>query len=102
MPNMVHGGVYSATLRYLKAVKAAETKRADAVAKRSGQSMTASRLFEAARDCRARPPRAAACCPFVAAEEDLQEQVSPLFSEPTTEQNSKAGGRRRLSVCGCR
>jgi hypothetical protein len=27
---------YSATLRYLKAVKAAETKRADAVAKRTG------------------------------------------------------------------
>jgi branched-chain amino acid transport system substrate-binding protein len=34
MPNMVHAGVYSATLQYLKAVKAAGTKNADAVAKK--------------------------------------------------------------------
>ena len=34
MPNMVHAGVYSATLQYLKAVKAAGTKDADAVAKK--------------------------------------------------------------------
>ena len=34
MPNMVHAGVYSATLQYLKAVKAAGTKDVDAVAKK--------------------------------------------------------------------
>jgi branched-chain amino acid transport system substrate-binding protein len=34
MPNMVHAGVYSATLQYLKAVKAAGTKDAEAVAKK--------------------------------------------------------------------
>jgi len=34
MPNMVHAGVYSATLQYLKAVKAAGTKDAAAVAKK--------------------------------------------------------------------
>ena len=34
MPNMVQAGVYSATLQYLKAVKAAGTKDADAVAKK--------------------------------------------------------------------
>ena len=34
MPNMVHAGVYSATLQYLKAVKAAGTRDADAVAKK--------------------------------------------------------------------
>jgi branched-chain amino acid transport system substrate-binding protein len=34
MPNMIQAGVYSATLQYLKAVKAAETKDADAVAKK--------------------------------------------------------------------
>jgi branched-chain amino acid transport system substrate-binding protein len=34
MPNMVHAGMYSATLQYLKAVKAAGTKDADAVAKK--------------------------------------------------------------------
>jgi branched-chain amino acid transport system substrate-binding protein len=34
MPNMIQAGVYSATLQYLKAVKAAGTKDADAVAKR--------------------------------------------------------------------
>jgi branched-chain amino acid transport system substrate-binding protein len=33
MPNMVQAGMYSATLQYLKAVKAAGTKDADAVAK---------------------------------------------------------------------
>jgi len=33
MPNMIQAGVYSATLQYLKAVKAAGTKHADAVAK---------------------------------------------------------------------
>jgi branched-chain amino acid transport system substrate-binding protein len=33
MPNMIQAGVYSATLQYLKAVKAAGTKDADAVAK---------------------------------------------------------------------
>jgi branched-chain amino acid transport system substrate-binding protein len=34
MPNMVHAGMYSATLQYLKAVKAAGTKDSDAVAKK--------------------------------------------------------------------
>ena len=34
MPNMIQGGVYSATMQYLKAVKAAGTKDADAVAKK--------------------------------------------------------------------
>ena len=34
MPNMVQAGVYSATLQYLKAVKAAGTKDADAVVKK--------------------------------------------------------------------
>ena len=34
MPNMVQAGTYSATLQYLKAVKAAGTKDADAVAKK--------------------------------------------------------------------
>jgi branched-chain amino acid transport system substrate-binding protein len=34
MPNMIQAGVYSATLQYLKAVKAAESKDADAVAKK--------------------------------------------------------------------
>jgi branched-chain amino acid transport system substrate-binding protein len=34
MPNMVQAGVYSATLQYLKAVKAAVTKDPDAVAKK--------------------------------------------------------------------
>jgi branched-chain amino acid transport system substrate-binding protein len=34
MPNLVQAGVYSATLQYLKAVKAAGTKDADAVAKK--------------------------------------------------------------------
>jgi branched-chain amino acid transport system substrate-binding protein len=34
MPNMIQAGVYSATLQYLKAVKAAGTKDADAVAKK--------------------------------------------------------------------
>jgi branched-chain amino acid transport system substrate-binding protein len=34
MPNMVQAGMYSATLQYLKAVKAAGTKDADAVAKK--------------------------------------------------------------------
>jgi branched-chain amino acid transport system substrate-binding protein len=34
MPNMVQAGVYSTTLQYLKAVKAAGTKDADAVAKK--------------------------------------------------------------------
>ena len=34
IPNMVQAGVYSATLQYLKAVKAAGTKEADAVAKK--------------------------------------------------------------------
>ena len=33
MPNMIQAGTYSATLQYLKAVKAAGTKDADAVAK---------------------------------------------------------------------
>ena len=32
MPNMVHAGTYSATLQYLKAIKAAGTKESDAVA----------------------------------------------------------------------
>jgi branched-chain amino acid transport system substrate-binding protein len=32
MPNMIHAGTYSATLQYLKAVKAANTKDSDAVA----------------------------------------------------------------------
>jgi branched-chain amino acid transport system substrate-binding protein len=34
MPNMIQAGVYSATLQYLKAVKAAGTKDADVVAKK--------------------------------------------------------------------
>jgi branched-chain amino acid transport system substrate-binding protein len=34
MPNMVQAGMYSATLQYLKAVMAAGTKDADAVAKK--------------------------------------------------------------------
>jgi branched-chain amino acid transport system substrate-binding protein len=34
MPNMIQAGTYSATLQYLKAVKAAGTKDADAVAKK--------------------------------------------------------------------
>jgi branched-chain amino acid transport system substrate-binding protein len=34
MPNMIQAGTYSATLQYLKAVKAAGTKNADAVAKK--------------------------------------------------------------------
>jgi branched-chain amino acid transport system substrate-binding protein len=34
MPNMVQAGMYSATLQYLKAVKAAGTKDADAIAKK--------------------------------------------------------------------
>ena len=34
MPNMIHAGTYSATLQYLKAVKAAGTKDSDAVAKK--------------------------------------------------------------------
>ena len=34
MPNIVQAGAYSATLQYLKAVKAAGTKDADAVAKK--------------------------------------------------------------------
>src|SRR3569832_1995448 len=34
MPNMIHAGTYSATLSYLKAVKAAGTKDPDAVAKK--------------------------------------------------------------------
>ena len=34
MPNMIHAGTYSATLSYLKAVKAAGTKDSDAVAKK--------------------------------------------------------------------
>jgi Periplasmic binding protein len=34
MPNMIQAGVYSATLQYLKAVNAAGTKDADAVAKK--------------------------------------------------------------------
>ncbi len=34
MPNMIQAGVYSATLQYLKAVKAAGTKDADAVARK--------------------------------------------------------------------
>jgi branched-chain amino acid transport system substrate-binding protein len=34
MPSMIHAGTYSATLSYLKAVKAAGTKDADAVAKK--------------------------------------------------------------------
>ena len=37
MPNMVQAGVYSATLQYLKAVKAAGTKDADTVAKKLKQ-----------------------------------------------------------------
>ena len=35
MPSMIHAGTYSATLQYLKAVKAAGTKDSDAVARRS-------------------------------------------------------------------
>jgi branched-chain amino acid transport system substrate-binding protein len=34
MPNMIHAGTYSATLSYLKAVKAAGTKDSDAVARK--------------------------------------------------------------------
>ena len=34
MPNMIHAGTYSATLSYLKAVKAANSKEADAVARK--------------------------------------------------------------------
>ena len=34
MPSMIHAGTYSATLSYLKAVKAAGTKDSDAVAKK--------------------------------------------------------------------
>jgi branched-chain amino acid transport system substrate-binding protein len=34
MPSMIHAGTYSATLQYLKAVKAAGTKDSDAVAKK--------------------------------------------------------------------
>jgi branched-chain amino acid transport system substrate-binding protein len=34
MPNMIQAGTYSATLQYLKAVKAADTKDSDAVAKK--------------------------------------------------------------------
>jgi branched-chain amino acid transport system substrate-binding protein len=34
MPSMIHAGTYSATLQYLKAVKAAGTKNSDAVAKK--------------------------------------------------------------------
>ncbi|CCD90073.1 putative ABC transporter, substrate binding protein; possible branched chain amino acid binding protein [Bradyrhizobium sp. ORS 285] len=34
MPSMIHAGTYSATLSYLKAVKAAGTKESDAVAKK--------------------------------------------------------------------
>jgi len=34
MPNMIHAGTYSATLQYLKAVKAAGSKDSDAVAKK--------------------------------------------------------------------
>jgi branched-chain amino acid transport system substrate-binding protein len=34
MPNMIHAGTYSATLQYLKAVKAAGTRDSDAVAKK--------------------------------------------------------------------
>src|SRR6202000_2517078 len=34
MPSMIHMGIYSATLQYLKAVKAAGTKDSDAVAKK--------------------------------------------------------------------
>jgi branched-chain amino acid transport system substrate-binding protein len=34
MPNMIHAGTYSATLQYLKAVKAAGTKDSDAVARK--------------------------------------------------------------------
>ena len=34
MPNMIQAGTYSATLQYLKAVQAAGTKDADAVAKK--------------------------------------------------------------------
>jgi branched-chain amino acid transport system substrate-binding protein len=34
MPSMIHAGTYSATLQYLKAVKAASTKDSDAVAKK--------------------------------------------------------------------
>jgi len=34
MPNMIQAGTYSATLQYLKAVKAAGTKDSDAVAQK--------------------------------------------------------------------
>jgi len=34
MPSMIHAGTYSATLQYLKAVKAADTKDSDAVVKK--------------------------------------------------------------------
>ena len=34
MPSMIHAGTYSATLSYLKAVKAAGSKDSDAVAKK--------------------------------------------------------------------
>ena len=34
MPNMIQAGTYSATLQYLKAVKAAGTKDSDAVVKK--------------------------------------------------------------------
>jgi branched-chain amino acid transport system substrate-binding protein len=37
MPNMIQAGTYSATLQYLKAVKAADTKDSDAVAKQLKQ-----------------------------------------------------------------
>src|ERR1700756_3974035 len=38
MPSMIHAGTYSATLSYLKAVKAANTKDSDAVAKKMKES----------------------------------------------------------------
>jgi branched-chain amino acid transport system substrate-binding protein len=44
MPNMIQAGTYSATLQYLKAVKAANTKDADAVA-RMLKSMSVDDMF---------------------------------------------------------
>jgi hypothetical protein len=50
MPNMVHAGVYSATLQYLKAVKGARTKEADAVAKKLTEQPVDD-AFTAIRSC---------------------------------------------------
>jgi len=52
MPNMIQAGTYSATLQYLKAVKAAGTKDSDAVAKKLKELPVDDMLPRAARCCK--------------------------------------------------